>query len=44
MAVIDRTRTPAAPGPDADGGERVWMKRLPWVSGPLMLVVLLAIW
>jgi NitT/TauT family transport system permease protein len=44
MAVIDRTRTPAAPGPDADGGERVWMTRLPWVSGPLMLVVLLAIW
>ncbi len=44
MAVVDRTRTPATPAPDADGGERVWMKRLPWVSGPLMLLVLLAAW
>lgn len=44
MAVVERTRVPEAPGPDTDSGDRVWMKRLPWVSGPLMLVLLLAAW
>lgn len=29
----------------ADGpGEQVWLRRLPWISGPLLLVLLLAAW
>lgn len=35
----------AVAAPDtAPGGEPVWMRRLPWVSGPVLLVALVAIW
>ena len=38
-------RAPAVAAPDtAPGGEPVWMRRLPWVSGPVLLVALVAIW
>lgn len=38
-------RATAVAAPDtAPGGEPVWMRRLPWVSGPVLLVALVAIW
>jgi NitT/TauT family transport system permease protein len=52
-ASLDRdtdTRTDGAPPRplDADAtpaeGESPWMRRLPWVSGPLMLLALLGVW
>lgn len=47
MSLTEQTRAPAvaAPeGPDAADGERLWMRRLPWISGPVMLVLLVAAW
>ncbi|MBW0106619.1 hypothetical protein I4I78_29745, partial [Pseudonocardia sp. KRD-291] len=49
MSITEEKRSPAgaAPGagsPQAGEGERLWMKRLPWISGPVMLVLLVAVW
>lgn len=45
VAATAPERTAAVAAPEAaDGGEPVWMKRLPWVSGPVLLVLLVGVW
>ncbi|MEV1291070.1 ABC transporter permease [Pseudonocardia sp. NPDC049635] len=36
--------SPGGPDPTGPNGESVWMRRLPWVSGPVMLALLLGGW
>ncbi|GAA4833438.1 ABC transporter permease [Actinomycetospora corticicola] len=45
MTTIEHTDGAPAPTADAGGeGESPWMRRLPWISGPVMLLVLLGGW